>query len=431
MPQIAILGGGLTGLSTAYHLRGKDWALYERADTVGGLCRTVRQDGFLFDYTGHWLHLSRERTRRLVRRLLPGGVERHRRDAWIFSQGRYTRYPFQANTYGLPPETVKACLLGFIEACHGKKRRRPAHFEEWILQYFGKGIARHFMIPYNRKLWTVPPRQLTCDWLGPYVPTPDLDAVITGAITDTASSVGYNASFVYPREGGIQSLVEAFRSRLPERRVHTGREVTAVDLSRRRLRTRDGGQHPFEKLVVTMPLHRFLERLDPLPETLAASRKRLRHNSVWNLNLGLSHPVGEGRHWIYFPERDYAFYRVGFPANVTASAAPAGCGSVYTEVAYRGRPPDPKALRDRLLRDLRRAGILRDRRNIVAEIALHIPCAYVIFDGEHRKAVRKARRTLERKNVFLAGRYGAWEYSAMEDAILWGARASAWAKEGG
>ena len=55
-----ILGAGLTGLSTAYHLERQgqtDYLLLEQAAAPGGLCasRTVR--GFTLDCGGHLLHL--------------------------------------------------------------------------------------------------------------------------------------------------------------------------------------------------------------------------------------------------------------------------------------------------------------------------------------------------------------------------------------
>jgi protoporphyrinogen oxidase len=430
MPEIAIIGGGLTGLSTAHHLGRKDWCIYEKENRAGGLCRTESRDGFLFDYTGHWLHMARPETRTLVNRLLAANLEAHVRDTWIHSQGTYTRYPFQSNTYGLPVETVRECLLGFIEAHCRKGGKRPHDFQEWILQAFGKGIARHFMIPYNTKLWTVPPRRLSCDWLGKYVPKPDLEQVITGALTDQASGMGYNASFHYPKKGGIQSLVDAFLASLPGKRVQVSHEIVRVDLRKKVLVSAGGETHPFEKLVVTSPLRRFVELLSSPPPSTKTHARTLKHNRVVNFNFGLSRQAGDGMHWVYFPESKYPFYRVGFPSNICPSMAPPGAGSLYTEVAFRGAGGLPEGeLRQQVVRGLVRAGILRNAGEITTQLTLHIPCAYVIFDHDRRKAFTRVRSALAARNVFVAGRYGAWEYSAMEDAILWGQKAARWARE--
>ena len=76
--MIVIVGAGLAGLSTAYHLSGTPYRLYEREEQVGGLCRSYQKDGFTFDYTGHLLHFRQPEIKALVERLLaerlPPGV---------------------------------------------------------------------------------------------------------------------------------------------------------------------------------------------------------------------------------------------------------------------------------------------------------------------------------------------------------------------
>ena len=102
-----ILGAGLAGLSAAFHLPRKETVLIERETEVGGLCRSREVDGFVFDCTGHLLHLREGPVRDLVLGLLPAAFNTIRRRALIFSKGVLTGYPFQANTYGLPREVVR------------------------------------------------------------------------------------------------------------------------------------------------------------------------------------------------------------------------------------------------------------------------------------------------------------------------------------
>ena len=61
--------------------------------------------------------------------LLGDNVHWQDREAWIYSKNVYTRYPFQGSLYGLPPEVIKECIIGAIEARFGplkppKHRRR-------------------------------------------------------------------------------------------------------------------------------------------------------------------------------------------------------------------------------------------------------------------------------------------------------------------
>src|SRR5262245_24479466 len=118
MADLVIIGAGLAGLSAAYHAErnGLDYALYEAGDVVGGCCRTVEREGFLFDYSGHLLHLKDPYFQELIRELLVDNLNIISRNAVIYSHGVFTRYPFQANLFGLPAAVVKECLQEFVKA---------------------------------------------------------------------------------------------------------------------------------------------------------------------------------------------------------------------------------------------------------------------------------------------------------------------------
>ena len=113
--MILILGGGLAGMSTAYHLGDTPHLVLEAEQTPGGLCRSRERDGFLFDYTGHLLHLRNEKIISLVEELLPGKLETIARKASIRSHGADLAFPFQANLHGLPREIVADCVVSFVE----------------------------------------------------------------------------------------------------------------------------------------------------------------------------------------------------------------------------------------------------------------------------------------------------------------------------
>src|SRR5262252_5567046 len=163
--KVVIIGGGLAGLSAGYHLLEQEPMLFEKESVVGGLCRSFTQDGFTFDCTGHLIHLKNPYTKDLVTKLLPDAFNAHERLAAIHSKSVTTPYPFQANTYGLPPEVVKECVVGFVESMHASPNGGPKNFHDWVLKTFGTGIAKHFMLPYNEKFWKQDLRTITSDWV--------------------------------------------------------------------------------------------------------------------------------------------------------------------------------------------------------------------------------------------------------------------------
>ena len=49
--KIAVIGAGLTGLTTAFYLKknGVKFHVFEKNDRAGGVIRTSQQDGFVFE----------------------------------------------------------------------------------------------------------------------------------------------------------------------------------------------------------------------------------------------------------------------------------------------------------------------------------------------------------------------------------------------
>ena len=92
--KISIIGGGLSGLAAGYYLDKKKirYNIFEKEDSLGGLCRSVKSNGFSFDFTGHLLHLSNSRIRKLVFDLLNKNIKELKRNAWIFTSNVYVPY---------------------------------------------------------------------------------------------------------------------------------------------------------------------------------------------------------------------------------------------------------------------------------------------------------------------------------------------------
>src|SRR5208282_5070886 len=116
-----------------------------------------------------------------------------------------------------PWSTVEDCVAGFLKTVHRPESRplppNPS-FRDWSLRTFGEGISRHFMFPYNEKLWRAKLSDLTTEWQGRFVPKPAASEVLYGALMDQKKFFGYNADFRYPVRGGIQVLPDSFASRL-------------------------------------------------------------------------------------------------------------------------------------------------------------------------------------------------------------------------
>ncbi|MBN2097741.1 MAG: hypothetical protein JW714_04605, partial [Candidatus Omnitrophica bacterium] len=125
------------------------------------------------------------------------------------------------------------------------------------------------------------------------------------------------------------------------------------------------------------------------------------------------------KHWLYFPEDKFIFFRVGFPTNFSSSVAPPGKSSLYAEVAYaKYHPLNQAKLTRRIMQDLRRAKILSSKDTVEVCLPLDIKYGYVIYDHNYKKSTELIHRFLQDHQVYAIGRYGRWKYMSMEDTIL-------------
>ncbi len=424
MRETVVLGAGPAGMSAAYHLKGK-YELFERAEAPGGLMVTHEREGYHFDVTGHWLHLRDRGIQRMVERLLPGGMVRVTRDSRIFSKNVYTLYPFQTNTYGLPLDVVKEIITEYVKAACASKPKTPARtFEEWVLQEMGEGIARHFMIPYNEKLWCTHPREMTPLWCQIYVPKPDLEQILDGALRKPEENIGYNASFIYPKTGGIGTLSKALAAKLPAGRVHYNLHPTSIHVKKRAMTLSDGQEIGYRNLVSSLPLPELVKLAADAPATVRRAASKLVHNQVYYYNIALEKPAGTPAHWVYYPEKPFVFYRAGSYSNAVASMAPKDKSCLYVEISHRGTLPKAAALWKQTLSGLKACGIIERNADVRFHEARNIEYAYVVFDHNYEKSTRAIFAWLEKNGIQSIGRYGRWTYNSMETALIDGREAA-------
>ncbi len=426
--MICILGAGLAGLSAAYHLK-ESYIVLEKENAVGGLCRTEFIDGFGFDYAIHVLYSSDPYVTNLIQdKLLKDNLIVQPRSSWIYSKGIYTRYPFQANTYGLPVEIVKECLLGVIAATYENRHLNLQNFEDWVYATFGKGIAKHFMIPYNKKQWAVDLKKMTYAWIRDRVSTPFLDEVIEGALADRERKFGPNAVFWYSKVGGIGALPQGFLKLLDETKIHLNSEVARIYCKERKITLKNAtGEYSYDKLIYTLPLAKLINLMSPeLPMEVKKAIKRLEYNTIYGINLVVK---GEGisdKHWVYFPEDKYLLHRISFPTNFSLSMAPKGWSSITVEVAesrYREISKGRKLVK-RVIDDLTMAKVIKEDDQIQLKSILVLNPAYVIYTHTRKEDVDLISHFLKKNNIFTCGRFGKWEYLNMDHTILSGKQAA-------
>jgi UDP-galactopyranose mutase len=428
--QDVILGAGLAGLTAAYRFRelGEDhWRVYEREERVGGHARSIVVDGYVFDYGPHVLFTVDAEIGALIRDLLGDNFTEQAREAFIYHHafGTYTRFPFQAHLHGLPRALIVECIVGLVRAVERQARGefKPENYEEWMRGFFGDAIAERLLIPYARKLWTVEPSVMDFNWIGRRVPTPDVERIVAGALSDDVAQTGATASFWYPKHGGIEALPRALGDRVPG--VHLGRTLERIELPERRLVFDDGEVVAYDQAIYTLPLCHLERLVRGLPARVRRACQGLRFQGIYCVNVGIDRADISDKHWVYFYEDGFPFHRLSFPRNFSTRNVPEGKGSISTEVSFSpGRPPEKDVVVADTIRALHRAKILSDDDRIEVVHTEEVAPAYVIYDLDHARNVEAIRAWLEEHGIVVAGRFGAWQYLNMDHAMRSGREAA-------
>lgn len=421
MAKIVILGAGLTGISTAYHLEKLgyyDYKIFEKEDTPGGLCRSVVQDGFTFDFTGHLLHISDDYFKSLISSLVAlESFNPIKRRSYIYSHNTYTHYPFQVNLHGLPVDVIVECIEGFLT--RKKVNVKPTMFTQWVLRQFGAGFAHHFFYPYQTKIFAYDVHKLSASWTGRFVPSTSLRQIVEGALQEPHNqAIGYNASFLYPKKGGIYFWVEKLAQQLLNP-VHANFCVRSIDTIQKVVHFTNGHVEPYDQLISTLPLDLMLNLMrEKSSVNLARASSKLLCNKVVNFNLGINRADLSDKHWIYYPESQYPFYRIGFPHNFSDSMTPPNCSSLYGEFSYLKETQE--VIESKLARSLQATKKLFSIADtqVMTEKIISINHAYVIYDLWREKNLPLIHKKLHELDIFSVGRYGEWKYSSMQEGVL-------------
>ncbi len=413
-----IIGAGISGLACAYYLKKEKHKnkvlIYEAQNTVGGLCASYQQKGFTFDYSGHLLHTASRKGKFFINKMLGDNKNILTRQAYILTKGKRVVFPFQNNLRALDKADISACVSGAIKA-YSKSKKDISTFRNWALSLYGEGICREFMFPYNSKLWSFPLEKLSSAWCGSFVPSGTLEDIIKGAYSKNSKKFGYNSTFIYPKQGGCGALCNNIAQYIEN--INLNSRVKNIDILKKTIKV-NGQTIQYDKLISTAPLPEIGKMIKDLPPKIKENFKTLKHNSLYVLNIAFKGKAPKGQ-WFYLPEDKYPFYRVGVQSSFSSKSAPKGTFSLYIEFSVKqNKKADTEALKQKALSSLKDLGFIAEDYEILAEKWIYIKYGYPIYDSAYAKAKAEILAYLVKQDIYLLGRYGAWEYSFMEKSIL-------------
>lgn len=416
-PEIVVIGAGPTGLGAAHRLRelGHDrFVVLEASDHVGGLATSFTDDaGFTYDIGGHVMFSHYDYYDRLVDGLLGGEYTELEREAWVWMEQRFIPYPFQNNVRNLEPKTVLECVMGLIEAQKGVPST-PENFAEWMEQVFGSGITKHFMQPYNFKVWATPAELMNYLWIGERVSVVEVEGVLRNILFDQdAVSWGPNNTFKYPLRGGTGRMYDELAAPL-EDHIERSCPVVSVDPTEKVVRTEDDRIWPYDLLLSTMPLNLLVERVEGVPAPVRRAAGDLMWSGSHIVGVGLDRPAGTTKNWIYFPEPDVPFYRVTYLSNYSPYITPEADQTLLLSETSRSpfKPADEASIVDDVVDGMVRCGLMDedDRGRIATTWRCSPSMSYPVPSVGRDAALGVVQPWLRAQQIWSRGRFGAWLY---------------------
>jgi protoporphyrinogen oxidase len=372
-----ILGGGPSGLSFAHTLKRhgeKNFLILEQESVAGGLCRSANVDGAPLDIGGgHFLDVKRKEVLELLFQFMPREEwQEYTRVSKIKIRGFEIDHPLEGNLWQLPVEDQIDFLESIARTGCVRGEPPPESFEAWITWKLGERIAREYMLPYNRKIWSIELSKLGIYWLHklPAVSFREtLKSCLEGKPMGTLPAHG---TFLYPRQYGYGEVWKRMGEDLGSQLI-VNTPVTSIDLDHHNV----NGTFKAETIVNTIPWPVW-DRVARIPETIRSEIAMLRHTS---LDVDY-HPedLGTRSHWIYEPDESITYHRILCRSNFCPKS--------------RGHWTESNSTRSS------DSGSWRHRNEY----------AYPVSTLEKPKAIATITNWAEKNGILCLGRWGTWEH---------------------
>lgn len=398
-----IIGAGISGLSYANFCGHDEYMIIDKDSEIGGYCKTIKQDGFTWDYSGHFFHFRNEEIKNYLLKEMQGqeilDVEKFTQ---IFYKHNYIDFPFQKNIHQLPKEEFIDCLYDLFNNDFNDE----TSFKKMLYTKFGKSIAEKFLIPYNEKLYACDLDDLDEDAMGRFFPYANKEEIIKNF--KKPDNFSYNTHFTYPRGGAIE-YVNSLYKRVDAKKLFLNEELISID-RKNKIAYTNKREIKYDRLISSMPFTTLLNK------TKTPYNKEIYSwNKVLVFNLGFDKKgVDKVNNWVYFPEKQYSFYRIGYYDNIFGDDRM----SLYVELGFdKAANVNSKDYLNIVLEDLKKAGIVEDHK-LISHAKILMDPAYVHVNKESEEDKVRIQKEMKLDSLYSIGRYGDWKYCSIEDNIF-------------
>ncbi|MDD5729500.1 MAG: FAD-dependent oxidoreductase [Candidatus Omnitrophica bacterium] len=442
--KVVILGGGPSGLFCGWELaeKGYEVILIEKENRCGGLCVTNEHNGFRFDLGGHRFISPEMYIIERIKSILKDELLLQERKSVIRLKGKEFKYPINLTDALFKLEAGNA--LGIVKDAFHKvfngHRGASDSLEQWFINSFGQTLYSVIFEPYNEKLWGVHPGSMSSEWARQRISALNIKTIISKLLNMRKEKERtYSRQYLYPKEG-IGAIFTAMAKNIKDKGGEILSDSVPLGLSLtdnlvRGVHLSCGGKTRFEEcgyLVSTIPLHD-LVKLFPALQAGSDINKwldNLKYRSLRFMNIMINKERISENTWQYVPERECIFTRIQEPKARSPYMAPPGKTSLMLEIPCdKGDnicKMEDAALFKRVLKDLRRTGIVVKDEDVLGYFSTSAGNAYPVYSLDYKQYRDKVINSLldNSGNLVICGRQGSFSYLFMDFAMSAGKKAA-------
>lgn len=385
--KYAILGAGPSGLSLAHSLIGKgeassDIAVFEKENIAGGLCRSEMVDGAPLDIGGgHFLDLKRKNVLDFLFQFMPREEwDLHDRVSKIRIRESEVDHPLEANLWQFPKSVQLDYLESIARAGCIRGDLQPESFAKWIHWKFGDRIAGEYMLPYNRKIWSMNPDELGTYWLYK-LPNVSFRETLASCLEGRVmGSLPAHGTFLYPKNFGYGEVWRRMGIALGGSLI-ANFNIQTLDLDKKILNS----EWEYETLISTIPWA-YWNRFSKVPLEIDKAISSLKNASI-DVDY-CPETLNNNSHWIYEPNEEISYHRLLLRSNFAK-----GSRGYWTETNTSRAIPKGDGIR------------------------FSNEYAYPINTLNKPAAVTKILKWAKTKSVIGLGRWGTWEHMNSDVAV--------------
>jgi protoporphyrinogen oxidase len=384
--EFVVIGAGPTGLTVARKLidngvPSNQVLVLEKEHEVGGLCRSKIVDGYPLDIGGgHFLDNRNNVACDFLFRFLPEAEwNSFTRDSKIEIENVHIDYPLEANLWQLPIDLQIDYLESIAQAGCVTGSEAPQSFGQWVEWKFGKKIADNYMLPYNRKIWSMDLDRLGIYWLYKLPDVSFRDTLRSCLVNKAQGNLPAHGTFLYPKNYGYGEVWNRIGASLGES-LRVDFRIETLDLERSVI----NGEFRARQIVNTIPWQAW-KNFTELPENISQDIDKLEHVSI-DVDY-VPENTESLSHWRYLPDEGVNEHRHLYRSNFIS-----GAPGYWSETNSK-------------------------RSALPQNIRFHNEYAYPVNTIEKPVVVEKISKWAAGLGIVPAGRWGKWEHMNSDIAV--------------